>query len=226
MEDLKTTLLFILALAGLVLSAQFFITPLDTEIALLPTATPSPLPPPTATPETACPPTPVNSAFGYLPDAPFTTTLVPATTPGEWLTIAGTVYAADCETPIPNLLLEVWHNDTTGLPTITTTLRAQFRTDAQGRYSFSTIRPGGSRSRPAHIHYRITYPDGSNSLGTRIFFEQPPVIVDEFNDGLLVHPALVVTLSTIEGTENEMQYGMFDIILPVTPISATMSITP
>ncbi|NEP83692.1 MAG: dioxygenase, partial [Okeania sp. SIO3B3] len=59
-------------------------------------------------------PTPRGITYGYRADAPFTTVLAPPKMPGTRLTITGTVFAADCETPLPNALVEVWHADTSG----------------------------------------------------------------------------------------------------------------
>ena len=117
MNDFKLTILLGLVLVALVFGSQWLIEPLGADFGQLPTATFTPVVRETATATAtpsylaACPTTPGGSGFGYLPDAPMTTTLVAANSPGEHITIGGGVYAGDCETPLSDVLIEVWHND-------------------------------------------------------------------------------------------------------------------
>jgi protocatechuate 3,4-dioxygenase beta subunit len=90
------------------------------------------------------------------------------------------------------------------------------RTDAQGRYSFTTITPGaykvdGTWRRPPHIHYKISR-RGYHELTTQMYFAG-----EELNDTdrLLLGVAkedrnrLVVDFQDVDGTP----HGDFPIVL-------------
>ena len=86
--------------------------------------------------------------------------------PGERLIVTGQVYGPDEKTPLANASVYVFHTDAKGLYTPDTNdnrnprLRGYMRTDAQGRYEFSTIRPASYPNTRvvAHIHYVVTAP--------------------------------------------------------------------
>lgn len=105
--------------------------------------------------------------------------------PGERLTVSGVVYGADGKTPIAGASVYVYHTDATGVYTPgpvddnrNSRLRGYMRTDALGRYEYTTIKPApypGSGGPPAHIHYHV------NATGYRervfeIVFEGDPRI--------------------------------------------------
>ena len=95
--------------------------------------------------------------------------------------------------PIPNALIQVWQTSEHGLYDLQThgldgtDLRANFRTDAQGRYHFRTVRPLGYSIpmdgpvgamvkaqkrhgfRPSHIHFLIGG-EGYRELVTALYF--------------------------------------------------------
>ena len=95
--------------------------------------------------------------------------------------------------PIPNALIQVWQTSEHGLYDLQTLgedgmdLRANFRTDAQGRYHFRTVRPLGYSIpmdgpvgdmvraqnrhgfRPSHIHFLVGA-DGYRELVTALYF--------------------------------------------------------
>jgi len=95
--------------------------------------------------------------------------------------------------PLPNALLQVWQTNEHGLYDLQATqgdsmdMRANFRTDAQGRYFFRTVRPLGYSIpmdgpvgdlvqrqnrhgfRPSHIHFLIGAP-GYRELVTALYF--------------------------------------------------------
>ncbi len=226
MKNLKTILVYVGGLGGLVLVSIMMTGQFEAEIAPLPTPTPTTWPTPTVGPaEVAnpdCKPTPGGRSYGYLPGAPLTTTLAPPELPGQRLVISGTVYAADCATPLANTLVEVWQTDAGGrydrsAPFI---LRGQMRTDAEGRYEFITIRPGhyGTEDivRPAHIHYQVTYPN-HDPLGTRLLFADDPYLPSTFN---LASP-LVISLTQMLEEDKTVLRGTFDIVMPVAPLTST-----
>ena len=94
------------------------------------------------------------------------------------------MYAADGRTPIAGASVYVYQTDARGyyrpddaMGNRDPRLRALLRSDARGRYSYRTIRPGsypGTRV-PKHIHYEVT----AAGHGTRIFeivFEDDPFV--------------------------------------------------
>ena len=226
-KNLKTILVYVGGLGGLVLISIMMTGQFEADIAPLPTSTPTTRPTPTAGPtevaNPGCQPTPGGRTYGYLPGAPLTTTLAPPELPGQRLVISGTVYAADCTTPLANALVEVWQADANGRydRSAPFRLRAQMRTDIEGRYEFTTIRPGhyGTEDivRPAHIHYQVTYPD-HDPLGTRLLFADDPYLPSSYS---LASP-LVISLTQSLEKEVVVLQGIFDIVMPVAPLTSTI----
>jgi hydroxyquinol 1,2-dioxygenase len=131
---------------------------------------------------------------------------------GDPLAVSGQVLGPDRK-PIPGALVEVWHANAEGRYENQDpdnqpehNLRGRFTTDAQGRFFFRTIRPGGyalpddgpvgqlarrlglSLDRPAHIHFAVSAP-GHRRLITAIFDGADPAIA---RDALFaVKPALI-----------------------------------
>lgn len=126
-----------------------------------------------------------------VPDLPLGATIAGAGTPGRPVHVSGQVTTPD-GSPVAGALVDVWQADPRGMydnqiPDLTTmNLRGQFRTDAQGRYWFRTVRPAGypvpthgpvgdllraqrrSPYRPAHIHFMVSAP-GYRTLVTQVF---------------------------------------------------------
>ncbi len=229
MDRFKTVLFYALTAVGLILASFWFTRPGDpTEFRLpvtftpLPTATAtSALATPTGVAATGCVTTPGGFAYGYIPDAPFSVDLAPPGLKGDRLVISGTVYAEDCVTPLPGVIVEVWHTDADGLydrvpPYI---LRGKGRTDATGRYEFATIKPGhyqaGERIQPAHIHYRISY-SGYEPFATMLYFKDDPYL-----SSAIANSPLVIPLRKDKGPTGPILRGVFDIILPIAPAIPT-----
>lgn len=83
--------------------------------------------------------------------------------PGEPLILDGTVRDVDGE-PVAGVIVYAYHTDNRGIyppgDTHHGRLRGWVETDAEGRYRFDTIRPGGypeSRA-PQHIHMHVVEP--------------------------------------------------------------------
>ena len=133
--------------------------------------------------------------------------------PGERLVVRGRVQGPKCR-PIANALLEVWGADAKGKYDIddggdVTFLRARIRTDAEGRYAFTTIRPApyglGGSMRPAHIHFKISGAD--RRLTTQLYFGDDPYVK---RDPLrAVHDDLVKPVQRLAGRSEVV----FDIVL-------------
>ena len=137
--------------------------------------------------------------------------------PGIRIFISGNVTTNDCETPIQNTLVDVWHANDEGCYTVfqecesgnsdndTYNLRGIIITDENGHYAFESILPGYYSGRPRHFHYKITTPSGLE-LVTQCYFEVDPYINEEWEEN---HPGLVIPQ---EDTENGL-VGIFDIVM-------------
>lgn len=116
-------------------------------------------------------------------NAPAKITIAAKDEPGERLTVAGVVFGADGKTPLAGASVYVFHTDAKGLYTPDTNdnrnprLRGYLRTDAQGRYEYSTIKPAPypSNRAAAHIHYVVNAP-GYQERVFEIIFEGDPHI--------------------------------------------------
>jgi catechol 1,2-dioxygenase len=229
MERYKTILFYTLAAAGLIVASLWFTSPGDpAKFRLPPTFTPRPTAKPSpvlATPAGAakngCVPTPGGPAYSYQPDTPFSVDLAPPDLPGQRIVISGTIYANDCVTPLPGVLVEVWHADTQGQYDRTPPyiLRGKMRTNASGQYEFASIKPGvyqiGESTQPAHIHYQIIVPN-YGPFDTRLLFKGDPYLSDA-----MAHSPLAIPLTPGKSAAGPVLRGVFDIILPVAPATPT-----
>lgn len=98
--------------------------------------------------------------------------IAPDTAVGTPLLITGTVYQADGITPAPDVLMYFYHTNTRGYYAKLGTeprsshawwhgyCRGWLKTDKQGRYQLTTIKPGAypNRTIPAHIHFYVKAP--------------------------------------------------------------------
>jgi hypothetical protein len=163
-------LFYLFSVVGLVVASIFSTNQIEqVEIRPLPTQTPAIVITPQSTassPEPRridCATIPQGITFGYLAHTAILPNLA-----GDFLTVSGTVYAADFTTPLPDVLIEVWRatpevmtmvwgvtpkSDDDFPPFI---LLKQVRTDAAGRYAFTTPKPE-DRFRPIYFHYRLSY---------------------------------------------------------------------
>jgi protocatechuate 3,4-dioxygenase beta subunit len=91
---------------------------------------------------------------------------------GQRIKVQGTIYQSDGITPAKNVILYVYHTNQDGRYEVKSNargwanrhgyIRGWVKTDADGRYSFYTLKPGAypSGTEPAHIHYTVLEPDG------------------------------------------------------------------
>jgi catechol 1,2-dioxygenase len=162
-----------------------------------------------------CAPTPENvEGPYYLPDAPFRERIATPETGGSKLTLAGTVFAQDCFTPLTGAVIDVWQTDASGEYDFSNKfrLRGRARADSKGIYRVETIVPGRYRAgrtyRPAHIHLRVSHPEG-RTLVTQVYFRGDP----ELGRDPFVLPALIIPLERDKDEEGEAYLGVFDIVL-------------
>jgi protocatechuate 3,4-dioxygenase beta subunit len=100
--------------------------------------------------------------------------------PGEPLVVSGTVFAPDGVTPAPCVLLYVYQTDATGVYNTQRNapprIRGWLRTDAQGRFRFTTIVPGAypSGRQAAHIHTQLWGGGHEWQWNNDILFEGDP----------------------------------------------------
>lgn len=103
------------------------------------------------------------------------------------LIVSGRILGApDCK-PLAGALVEVWHADANGDYSEFTRgkkddpaclLRARLKTDAEGRYSYSTVVPAEYPGRPRHIHYRVSH-TGHATLVTQLYFARERGVAEE-----------------------------------------------
>jgi hydroxyquinol 1,2-dioxygenase len=118
--------------------------------------------------------------------------------PGEAAIVSGRVVTTEGK-PIAGAVLDVWQTASNGLYSSQDpnqdlyNLRGRFRSDADGRYNFRTIKPvsypvptdgpvgdilramGRHPYRPAHIHFIVTAP-GYEGVATHLFAEGDPYL--------------------------------------------------
>lgn len=114
--------------------------------------------------------------------------------PGQKLMLRGTVLSADCRTPLPHTLIEIWQADDRGLydkkqpgnfmEKMKPHLRGIVMADASGRYEIDTVVPGaypippgvpglekyGGLTRARHIHIKVL-PFLNVALTTQLYFK-------------------------------------------------------
>lgn len=120
----------------------------------------------------------------YRPGAPFRSELKLPGDSTSFLRYKGTVTDEHCN-PLTNAIVDVWQAGTDAVYDTTSAdfnYRGRYQTSADGRYEFSSVKPGwylnGSQYRPAHIHFRVTCA-GFTELITQLYFEGDPYIADD-----------------------------------------------
>ena len=93
---------------------------------------------------------------------------------GEVIEITGTVTELDGK-PLDNVVVEIWQADARGRydnPDFFGWGRAA--TDAEGRYTFRTVKPGRAGGRAPHVNFLILYSGLMRQLQTAMFFDAAP----------------------------------------------------
>lgn len=145
-------------------------------------------------------------------DAPSTITIAGAAEPGTRLTVSGRVVGRE-DRPVAGASIYVYHTDAKGeyVPNSNggsdrPRLFAYLRSDRQGRYSFTTIRPGsypGSRN-PGHIHFEVVAPGHQNRI-YEIVFEGDPFISAQFREEARQPLGGVAIVTTREGEGGRLE---------------------
>ncbi len=140
--------------------------------------------------------------------------------PGERLEVRGVVYAADGRTPVADASVYVYQTDARGyyrpddaMGNRDPRLYALLRTDAQGRYSYRSIRPAsypGTRV-PQHIHYEVTA-EGHGSRIFEIVFEDDPFVTDSVREQA-ARPGSFYALRRVERGESGPGRVTQDVVL-------------
>lgn len=93
--------------------------------------------------------------------------------------VIGTLYGADCNSPLPNTEIDIWHCDHTkkyDMDSPEYRCRGKIVTNEAGEYWFKTVIPPPYAGRPKHIHYLIDGVSGYQSLATQLYFKGDPKI--------------------------------------------------
>ena len=109
--------------------------------------------------------------------------IAPAGEPGTPLVIHGRVFRADGKTPAPDLIVFAYHTDAQGHYDVASAgphswrLRGWVKTDANGRFEFTTIRPAPypNRNTAAHVHLTIEGA-GVTRQSSGLMFEGDPLL--------------------------------------------------
>lgn len=135
---------------------------------------------------------------------------------GTRLTLTGFVFGITCQ-PIANALVDFWQADGRGVyDNAGYRFRGHQFTDAQGRYTLTTIVPGLYPGRTRHIHVKVQAP-AKPILTTQLYFPGEPRNATDS----LFNPELLMTMRTV-GNARECT---FDFVLNVTGPSPTASPT-
>jgi len=148
--------------------------------------------------------------------APAKITIVSKTEPGQPMIISGRL--TDGAKPIKNVSVFVYHTDVEGYYANhrvdngdEARLHGAMRTDAEGRYEYTTIRPGSyaNSTFPAHVHY-VVHADGYRDVVTEFNFEDDPFVTAEIREWNAAHNRPIIRVTR---DEKGIWRGVFDVVL-------------
>jgi protocatechuate 3,4-dioxygenase, beta subunit len=113
--------------------------------------------------------------------------IAPASEPGSPLVINGRVFQTDGRTPAAGVTVFAYHTDANGLYDVRENgphswrLKGWAVTDAEGRFTFQTIRPASypNATVPQHVHISIEGPGVPRRFSTEIEFDDDPKMTAE-----------------------------------------------
>jgi protocatechuate 3,4-dioxygenase, beta subunit len=122
-----------------------------------------------------------------MPDTLSSQTTVAQGEKGTKIQISGIIYQKDGKTPAPNIILYIYQTDNDGYYKAAKTqtvairhgrLRGWMKTDAKGRYAFTTIRPASYPNTKilAHIHPTIKEPNKNEYYIDDFVFADDPFL--------------------------------------------------
>ncbi len=109
---------------------------------------------------------------------------------GQKIKVTGTIYQNDGKSPAKGIILYLYHTDQNGIYDNKYEesnwskqhgyIRGWVKTDADGKYTFYTLKPGvyPSRTTPAHIHPTILEPNGKYYWIGAYHFEGDPLLTE------------------------------------------------
>jgi len=116
----------------------------------------------------------------YKSGSPELANLYQAGMAGTKLVVTGYVYDTNCQ-PVANAWLDFWQADASGTyDNSGYTLRGHQYTDANGRFTLTTVVPGLYPGRTEHIHFKVQAPNGK-ILTSQLFF---PGVAQNDSDGI------------------------------------------
>jgi len=127
-------------------------------------------------------------------DLGWETTIPDKNEPGEPMVISGIVYQTDGSSPAEGVVLYVYHTNAEGVYPKRGDekkwarrhgyLRGWMKTDADGRYRFTSIRPATypSRSEPAHVHITLKEPNRQEYWIDAFRFDDDPLVTEKFKN--------------------------------------------
>ena len=165
----------------------------------------------------------------WEPYSPFRSYLASQNEPGTRLILTGVVTANDCETTIPNVVIDAWQANNDGCYSVFQTcetgnpenddlnLRGRVLSGPYGQYFIETIKPGPyplglDRFRPSHIHFMITPPAGE-PIVTQLYFEGDDYLDEDAGSS---DPGAVDRIIPLNETETGLA-GTFNIVLDIDP---------
>lgn len=174
-----------------------------------------------------------NQVLGpyFLPDSPKRRRLFPRTATGSRLKVTGQVMSTDCK-PLAGATVHVWLADTKGsydnqdakgdpmnIPLSKQLYRGRIITDADGRYSFTCLRPGNyfdsgyNLWRPAHVHIKVEA-SGHQTLVTQLYFDDDAQNTHDIPGDDFFQAELALQLAPAVPQPTAAQVGVFNFVLP------------
>jgi protocatechuate 3,4-dioxygenase beta subunit len=126
---------------------------------------------------------------------------------GTKLIITGYVYDTNCQ-PVANAWLDFWQADGNGnYDNSGYTLRGHQYTDANGRFTLTTVVPGLYPGRTEHIHLKVQAPNGQ-VITSQLFF---PGVSQNDSDGIYNANLLLTITETSDGLQ-----GQYNFVVPAS----------
>jgi protocatechuate 3,4-dioxygenase, beta subunit len=143
--------------------------------------------------------------------------------PGPKLKVTGTIYKKDGKTPAKDVVLYIYHTNRAGeYPTKGNEtgwgkrhgyIRGWIKTNADGKYTFYTLRPGAypGRKNPEHIHPVIKEPGIKEYWIDEYLFDDDPILSERERNSQRGRGGKGIVKTTKD--KNGMQIAYRDIIL-------------